>query len=174
MRTYGGFAETRGHVDAPVATVFDFLDDQANLSAHMSKPSAMMLGSTMDIRMESDHTRRIGSAFGLSGSIFGLPLKIEEVVTDREAPARKTWETTTEPTLWVIGRYQMGFELSSSGQHSTLRVYIRYDLPSTGLPWLLGRLFGRIYAKWCTGKMVADAQKHFNVSSAPTAKTIST
>ena len=174
MRTYSGFAETRGHVDAPAATVFDFLDDQANLSAHMSKPSAMMLGSTMDIRMEPDHTRRIGSAFGLSGRILGMPLKIEEVVTDREAPARKTWETTTEPTLWVIGSYQMGFELSPSGQHSTLRVYIRYDLPSAGLPWLLGRLFGRAYAKWCTGKMVFDAQEHFNVSLSADRKAIST
>lgn len=161
MTSYSGFAETSGVVEAPVATVFDFLDDQANLSAHMSQPSGMMLGSTMTIKMEADHTRRVGSAFGLTGSILGVPLVIEEVVTGREPPTRKTWETTAEPKLWVIGRYEMGFVLIPEGSASNLRVYIRYDLPKAGLPWLLGRLFGRVYAGWCTRQMVSDAQKHF-------------
>lgn len=161
MSEYSGFAETRGSVDAPLATLFEFLDDQANLSAHMGKSSGMMLGSTMDIHMAPDHTRRVGSAFGFTGHVLGVRLKVDEVVTSREPPTRKAWETTAEPTLWVIGRYQMGFELTPDGRSSKLRVYIRYDLPGTGLPWLLGRLFGRIYAAWCTGQMVSDAQKHF-------------
>ena len=174
MGDYRGFAETRGRIDAPVATVFEFLDDQANLSAHMSQSSGMMLGSTMDIHMEPDHTRRVGSAFGFTGKVLGVPLKVEEVVTGREAPTRKTWETTSEPTLWVIGRYQMGFHLASDGEGSSLRVYIRYDLPRAGLPWLLGRLFGRLYAAWCTGKMVSDAQEHFQAHAASGARTVST
>jgi hypothetical protein len=161
VTNYSGFAETHGSIDAPVATVFDFLDDQANLSAHMSKPSGMMLGSTMTIRMEADHTRQIGSAFGFTGSILGIPLMVDEVVTGRQPPKRKTWETTSEPCLWVIGQYQMGFELTSSAVGSTLRVHIRYNLPRAGLPRLLGRLFGKVYAAWCTSQMVADAQKHF-------------
>ena len=145
MSEYRSFAETRGSIDAPAATVFDFLDDQANLSAHMSKSSGMMLGSTMDIHMEPDHTRRVGSTFGFTGQVLGVRLKVDEVVTSREPPTRKTWQTTKEPTLWVIGPYEMGFDLTSAGPGSKLHVYIRYDLPSTGLPWLLGRLFGRSY-----------------------------
>lgn len=161
MTNYSGFAETRGSIDAPVAAVFDFLDDQANLSAHMSQSSGMMLGSTMTIRMEADRTRQIGSAFGFTGSVLGIPLGVDEVVTGREPPERKTWETTAEPRLWVIGQYQMGFELTPGVTHSTLRVYIRYNPPRAGLPRLLGLLFGKVYAAWCTRQMVADAQKHF-------------
>lgn len=162
MTEYPDFAEARGTVDAPAMVVFDFLDDQANLSAHMSQSSGMMLGSTMDIRMEPDHTRRVGSKFGFTGSIFGIPLAVDEVVTGRVPPSEKTWETTEEPHLWVIGRYQMGFELAPEGQQSSLRVYIRYALPERGFERLLGRMLGRTYAKWCTRQMVSDAQKHFS------------
>lgn len=162
MTEYPDFAEARGTIGAPPMVVFDFLDDQANLSAHMSQSSGMMLGSTMDIRMEPDHTRRVGSTFGFTGRIFGIPLAVDEVVTGRVPPTEKTWETTAEPRLWVIGRYQMGFELAPEGQQSSLRVYIRYALPEGGFKRLLGRLLGRSYAKWCTRQMVTDAQKHFS------------
>lgn len=173
MTRYAHFAETRGIVEAPVATVFDFLDDQANLSAHMSKSSGMMLGSTMHIHMETDRTRRVGSAFGFVGKVLGIPLKVDEIVTSREPPRRKTWETTVEPTLWVIGRYEMGLELTPQGERSALRVDIHYDLPRAGLPQLLGRLFGQIYAAWCTRQMVTDAQKHFATSTAASSNAIS-
>lgn len=36
-------------IQAAATKLFDFLDDQANLSSHMRQPSAMTLGSTMDI-----------------------------------------------------------------------------------------------------------------------------
>ncbi|MBI4922668.1 MAG: SRPBCC family protein [Devosia nanyangense] len=162
MTEYPAFAEARGTVDAPPVVVFDFLDDQANLSAHMSRSSGMMLGSSMTIRMEPDHTRRVGSAFGFTGSIFGIPLAVDEVVTGRVPPREKTWETTAEPQLWVIGRYQMGFELAPEGQRSSLTVHIRYALPARGFQRLPGRMLGRTYAKWCTRQMVSDAQKHFS------------
>jgi hypothetical protein len=51
-------AEARGLVEAPAEVVFAFLDDQENLSGHMSKPSGMMLGSTIKIVMEPDHAKR--------------------------------------------------------------------------------------------------------------------
>jgi hypothetical protein len=38
---------------------------------------------------------------------------------------------------------------------------IDYDLPTRGLSRILGRLFGRMYAKWCTRQMVRDAERAF-------------
>lgn len=167
MSTYSRYAEASGLIAAPPATVYEFLDDQSNLSAHMRQSSGMMMGSSMDIHMEPDHTRRVGSRFGFTGHIFGIPLSVEEVVTGREPPASKTWETTAEPHLWVIGRYMMGFELAPLAEAGTrLRVYIHYDLPARGLTRLLGRIFGRVYASWCTRRMVVDAQRHFDHWSA--------
>ena len=167
MRAYPNFAETQGKIDAPLVDVFAFLDDQANLSAHMSKPSVMMLGSTMNIHMEPDHTRRVGSRFGFTGRVLGIPLAVDEVVTAREPPLSKSWETTREPQLWVIGSYEMGFELTAEQSQTGMRVHIGYDLPASGLPRVLGRLFSRCYAKWCTGQMVSDARKHFSGQERP-------
>lgn len=161
MRSFPFHAQASGIIDAPVEAVFEFLDDQANLSAHMSKPSAMMLGSAMDIHMEADHTRRVGSIFGFTGRMLGVPLAVDEVVTARNPPLSKAWETTKEPQLWVIGSYQMEFEIAPESARTTMRVLIRYRLPVSGLPHLLGRLFGRFYAQWCTKKMVVDAGNHF-------------
>ena len=161
MTSYPFSAEARGIVEAPADVVFDFLDDQENLSSHMSKPSGMMLGTTMKIAMEADHTKRVGSRFGFTGSVLGVPLKVDEVVTSRMPPSSKTWETTEEPVLWVIGRYGMGFELVPQGSRSELRVYIDYDRPGGILGGLLGWLFGPMYARWCTGVMVDDAVRHF-------------
>jgi hypothetical protein len=115
----------------------------------------------MKIQMEPDHTRNVGSHFGFTGRILGAPLRVDELVTSRQPPLSKTWETVGEPRLWVIGRYEMGFEIAPVGSASNLRVYIRYDWPQGGLPRLLGRLFGRYYARWCTGRMVSDARRHF-------------
>jgi hypothetical protein len=108
MTSYPFSAEARGIVEAPAEVVFDFLDDQENLSSHMSKPSGMMLGTTMKIVMEPDHTKRVGSRFGFTGSVLGIPLSVDEVVTSRAPPTSKTWVTTAEPTLWVIGQIRHG------------------------------------------------------------------
>lgn len=161
MTSYPYAAEARGIIEAPADVVFAFLDDQENLSSHMSKPSGMMLGTTMKIFMEPDHTKSVGSRFGFTGSVLGLPLKVDEVVTSRTPPTSKTWETTKEPTLWVIGHYGMGFELAPQGGRSELRVYIGYDRPTGILGGFLSWLFGPAYARWCTRKMVDDAAKHF-------------
>lgn len=161
MTSYPYAAEARGIIEAPAEAVFAFLDDQENLSSHMSKPSGMMLGTTMRIFMEPDRTKSVGSRFGFTGSVLGLPLKGDEVVTSRSPPISKTWETTREPTLWVIGRYSMGFELAPMGSRSELRVYIGYDRPIGIFGGFLSWLFGPAYARWCTRKMVDDAAKHF-------------
>lgn len=163
MGGYAKYTEASGVIGASPTAIYEFLDDQSNLSAHMRQSSGMMLGSSMDIHMEADHTRRVGSRFGFTGRVLGVPLGVEEVVTSREPPFSKTWETIREPRLWVIGRYMMGFELSPRGTAgTTLRVYIRYDLPVGRFTRLLGHMFGRFYAAWCTRQMVVDAQKHFD------------
>ena len=161
MPNYDYFAEAVAEINASIQTVFDFLDDQSNLSSHMSERSWMMMGSTMDIYMDELHTRSMGSRFGFTGRILGVPLRVDEIVTNREPPTRKTWETTAEPTLWVIGRYEMGLQLTDRDGLARLRVFIRYNLPAGLLQRLLGLAFSRAYGQWCTAKMVNDARRHF-------------
>lgn len=161
MPEYPFSAETRVRVDASPDALFAFLDDHRNLSAHMEQKSWMMMGSRMEIRLDEGAARSVGSKFGFTGSVLGIPLSVEEVVTERDPPGRKEWATIVEPTLWVIGRYRMGFRIEPRSDWSVLTVFIGYDLPQRlGTRWL-GWLLGGFYAKWCTNRMANDAARRF-------------
>ena len=165
MPEYPFSAETRVVVDASPVEVFAFLDDHRNLSAHMEQTSWMMIGSRMDIHLDESGTRTVRSKFGFTGSILGIPLSVEEIVTERDPPRSKAWVTIVEPTLWVIGRYRMGFVLAPESGSSLLTVFIGYDLPRRfGIRWL-GWLLGGFYAKWCTNRMANDAARHFRLAA---------
>ena len=153
---------TQVEVDASPVEVFDFLDDHRRLSAHMTKPSWQMAGSSMTIGMDEKQGRALGSRITLSGSILGLSLEVEEVVTQYDPPFSKAWETVGSPRLLVIGPYGMGFSVSARQGGSLLRVFIDYSPPGAGAARVLGQLFGKSYARWCTQRMVRDAMVHFN------------
>jgi hypothetical protein len=149
--------ESAGCMSASIAEAFEALDDHARLSSHMSRPSWRMAWATMNLTVDAGGGRRAGSHIVLSGDVLGIPLYVDEIVTISEPPRRKAWETVGAPQLLVIGSYRMGYELEPDPVGSRLRVFIDYDLPERGASRLLGRLFGRSYARWCTRRMVTDA-----------------
>lgn len=128
----------------------------------MNKSSAMMLGSRMDTEMDAAAGRAVGSHIRMTGRLLGIPLFLEEVVTERVPSRRKTWQTIGTPQLLVLSEYTMGYEITPEAPASRLRVFIDYGLPARGLSRWLGRLFGRTYARWCTQRMVQDAAAYFN------------
>lgn len=153
--------ESTGVVHAPMDQVFGHLDDHRRLSAHMGESSWKLGGGRMVTQLDEGRGQVPGSRIRLSGRVFGLQLSVEEVVTERDPPHRKFWETVGTPKLLVIGPYRMGFELSRQDDNCLLRVSIDYALPVIAPARWLGRAFGRYYAEWCTQKMVDDAVKHF-------------
>lgn len=148
-------------VNASPEALFAYADDHGRLSSHMSKRSSMMAGGTMSIECDSGNGKAIGSKIALRGTVLGLSLEVEERVTERQPPLRKVWETEGEPRLLVIGPYQMGFELTPVERSTLLRVFINYSLPKRGWGRLVGVLFARLYARWCTMRMAKDAARHF-------------
>ena len=153
--------ESSREVAAPAAALFDYLDDHARLAAHMSTSSWMLAGSRMTINLDTGKGQTVGSHIRLSGRFLGIPLAVDEAVTERTPPARKAWETIGEPRLIVIGPYRMGFEITPSEARSRLRVFIDYALPRGAFSKILGRLLGPTYARWCTESMAGDAAHHF-------------
>jgi hypothetical protein len=151
-------------IDAGAYEVFAYLDNPARLSAHMTRSSWMMGGGRMQIVSDDGRGTRVGSHIQLSGKAFGIPLFLDQAVTQHDPPRAKTWETVGEPNLIVIGRYRMGFRLSGAGPHSKLQVFIDYDLPSAGFTRILGWLFGRAYASWCVKSMLANAEALFRAT----------
>lgn len=94
------------------------------------------------------------------GQILGINLDLDEVVTHRDPPRSKTWETVGNPNLIVIGEYQLGFDIRSVADRAELKVFIDYNLPRGGSRWL-GQLLGDVYAKWCVRQMLGGTKKHF-------------
>lgn len=148
-------------VAAPVEQVFAYVDDHKRFSSHMSRSSWKMGGGKMEIEIDAGAGKRVGSRIRLAGRVLGIALSVEEIVTDREPPRLKVWETIGKPRLIVIGRYRMGFYVLPQGTGSLLHVFIDYDLPSTIPARLLGYLLAKYYANWCTRQLALDAQAHF-------------
>ena len=153
--------ESSGVANAPVEQVFAFLDDPRALAAHMGESSMMMLGSRMSIDVDAGGGQVIGSKVRMHGSVMGIRLSLEEVITERRVPGRKVWETIGTPKLLVIAHYRMGFELTRQGDSSQVRVFIDYSLPVNAPGSWLGHWLGAVYARWCTKQMVMGAARHF-------------
>lgn len=155
--------ESSGSVKASPEEVFQLLDSHDVLAAHMGRRSLMMGGGSMSLHTDAQRGRAVGSRLHLHGSAFGMAIDVEEVVTERRPPLRKTWETMGTPRLLVIGPYRMGFEVMPGNGELNLRIFIDYALPANGLDRWLGRLLGRRYAAWCTDNMLKSAQRHFEL-----------
>ena len=158
--TTGRHFEESAHIPASPKEVYDYVDDHSRFSSHMSESSWMMGGGKMNIEVDEGLGQKVGSHIRLSGKVFGLNLYLDEVVILHDPPRKKVWETVGNPRLLIIGNNRMGLEISEESKGSRLKVFIDYDLPKGGTRWL-GRLFGRMYAKWCVGQMLRGAEGQF-------------
>jgi len=121
----------------------------------------MMGGGRMLVEVDGLGGRATGSHIKLSGKVFGMLLFLDEVVTQRDPPILKRWETVGAPRLLVIGAYRMGIEISPDNHTSRLKVFIDYELPAKWWMRWLGWLFAGTYAKWCVRQMTEGTLRHF-------------
>lgn len=169
MTTMSRYFESAGFVPAMPEAVFSYVDDHERLSSHMTRSSWMMGGGRMEVQLDAERGRRLGSRIRMSGRAFGFELSLQEVVSEYNPPRRKVWETVGEPRLLIIGKYRMGFDISPQSGGSNLRVFIHYELPhSRHGRWLIAKV-ASWYAAWCTQRMVKDAVAHFAASPAANA-----
>lgn len=167
MRTASAFSfhhEKEVRLNTSPEDAFVYLDDFRRLSAHMANASAMMAGSKMTLSTDEQDGQAPGARVRMEGKVPGLTRALEEVVTEREPPFTKVWQTVRSELL-VIGQYQLGFALGASGDRSLLRVFIDYDLPRHGFARWWGKLLGETYARWCVERMASDAAARFPLAA---------
>lgn len=164
-RTYARHYEEEAHVPALPPDVYAILDDHARFSRHMAEPTWRTLWSTMRLTMDEGAGRRQGSHLMMESRVLGVRLHLDEVVTRREPPSLKEWETTGRPRLLVIGHHRMRAEVHPEGAGSRVRVAIEYDLSDKNA-WL-GRALGAWYAKWCVRQMTGTLSSHFASTQQP-------
>lgn len=146
-------------IPASPEDAFKFVDNHTLFSSHMNQSSWMMGGGQMNTKFDEGHGQKVGSHIRMSGKAFIIPIALDEVVTERESPRLKTWETVGNPKLIIIGHYKMGIVIEPQQNQSRLSVFIEYDLPKKNV-WL-GRLFGGFYAKWCVQQMIQGTKNYF-------------
>ena len=150
-------AELARGVDDSIAAVFSRLDDHRRLARHMERPDWRMLGSHLDLAVDPG-PNDVGQHMRWSGRIAGLAVAADEVVIEREEPARKAWETVGPVRLLVIGAYRMGFSIEPDGRGSRVVIRLDYAMPERA-PWRwLGRILGKSYARWCLERMMQEAE----------------
>jgi hypothetical protein len=59
----------------------------------------MMGGGKMEVAFDAGLGRAVGSHIRMSGYAFGMPLSLDEVITDYRPPLAKVWETAGEQAL---------------------------------------------------------------------------
>jgi hypothetical protein len=146
-------------ISAKVDDVFDYIDDHKRFSSHMNQSSWMLGGGKMNTSVDEKNGQKVGSHIRMDGTVFGVYLFLDEVVTHHEPPRLKTWKTVGTPKLLIIGNYQMKIEIKSDERGSLISVSIDYELPKTNV-WL-GKLFSGWYAKWCVQQMLKGTSNYF-------------
>lgn len=158
---YSKHYEENTAVKASPESVFSYADHHANFSSHMNTSSWMLGGGKMNTQMDSGKFKEVGSHIEMSGSVFGVNLYLDEVITEHEPPKRKAWETVGDINLLVIDHYKLGFEIEPENTNSRFRVYIDYNLPQSARTRILGYSLGGMYAKWCVSQMINGVKEHF-------------
>lgn len=140
------------------ASIFAVADEPGLLTRHMSEPSLMMGGGSIQCELDALAGKAVGSVIRLTGKGFGFAITLEEVVEERTPPLRKVWATIGTPQLVVIRDYRMGFEIAEAAEVCQLRVWIDYALPRSGARHWLGRLLAPTFARWCVENMLYEVQ----------------
>ena len=57
----------------------------------------MIMGSRMSTEVDAEGGRTIGSKIRMDGRMLGIPLSLEEVITERQVPSMKVWQSIGAP-----------------------------------------------------------------------------
>lgn len=79
--SYTHTGEETATVSASADVLFDYLDDRARLGTYMEKPSMTMMGGRMIYQFDETKGRAVGSVITMHGSLLGIGLFVEEVVS---------------------------------------------------------------------------------------------
>lgn len=94
--------------------IFAVADEPTLLTRHMSRPTLMMGGGSMQCEVDVLAGKAVGSVIRLTGKAFGITIAAEEIIEDRTVPYSKVWATIGRPQLVVVRDYRMGFEVADN------------------------------------------------------------
>lgn len=145
-------------IPASPEDIFDYVDDHSNFYSHVIK-FTKLLGGRMELQFDDGQGKSVSSHIRLFGNVLGKSLSLEEVVTKRERPSVKSWETVGTPNFLVVGKYQYTINIELKDKGSLL--FVTFDFSPPEKSGWLRRSISNVYAKICAREMAKMTRKYF-------------
>jgi len=153
--------------DASPQKVFKYLDDLGVTGMHMTKSSAMMMGSKLHLEYLTPNHTGLASKYRWTGTMMGIKMDFTVEVTKWIDGAEKTWETIGEAKMIIYSWYRMHLLVKPTAGGSEAELSITYEKPKGRFAKILSFLLADWYCNWCLKNMLGDAKKsvEFNNNS---------
>lgn len=146
--------------DATPERVFKCIDDLGVTGTHMTKSSAMMMGSKLNLEYLTEKHTGMGTKYRWTGKMMGMPMDFTVEVTKWIEGKEKIWETIGQPRMIIYSWYRMHLITAPKLNNGTeAALSIRYEKPKGFFNKILCFLFADWYCAWCLNQMLGDAKK---------------
>ncbi len=144
--------------NAPAEKVFSCIDDLGVTGMHMTKPSAMMMGSKLHLDFLTKQHTGLGSKYQWTGTMMGMEMDFTVEVTKWVEGVEKVWETVGEAKMIIYSWYRMHLLVYPKENMSQAELSISYEKPKGWFAGIISFLFADWYCNWCLKKMLGDAK----------------
>ena len=145
--------------NAPAEKVFGYLNDLAVTGMHMTKSSAMMMGSKLHLEYLTDNHTGPGSKYRWTGRMMGMKMDFTVEVTKWVEGVEKIWETIGEAKMIIYSWYRMHLLVYPKGNATQAELSITYEKPKGWFARIISFLFADWYCNWCLKKMMSDTKR---------------
>lgn len=144
---------------APADKVFSYLDDLGVTGMHMTKSSAMMMGSKLNLEFLTNYKTGLGSKYQWKGTMMGMKMDFTVEVTKWVEGVEKVWETVGEAKMIIYSWYRMHLLVYPKGNTAQAELSITYKKPNGWFARIISYLFADWYCNWCLKNMLHDSKR---------------
>lgn len=146
-------------INASPEKVFETLDDLGVTGMHMTRPSAMMMGSKLHLQYLTENQKGLGSKYRWTGKMMGMKMDFTVEVTRWIKGVEKTWETIGAAKMIIYSWYRMNLLVSKQGSRALAELSIAYKKPKGWFAGIISFLFADWYCRWCLNNMLNDTKR---------------
>lgn len=146
-------------VRASPEKVFETLDDLGVTGMHMTRSSAMMMGSKLHLQYLTDNHKGPGAKYRWTGKMMRMHMDFTVEVTNWIKPLEKIWETIGESKMIIYSWYRMNLLLTKQDEGTLVQLSITYQKPNSWFARIASFLFADWYCRWCLKNMLIDTKK---------------
>ena len=139
--------------------VFHYLDDLGVTGMHMTKSSAMMMGSKLRLEYLTTNHTGPGTKYWWTGTMMGMKMDFTVEVTKWIEGVEKIWETIGEAKMIIYSWYQMRLFLSQQTDNTIAELSIIYKKPKGWFARLISFFVADWYCNWCLKNMLSDSKR---------------